>query len=95
LETLTLLEGILITVTCGWVGWISITMIVVLIKNASAKKDMQALLDRFESVSLELKKDFSKMDSSVETHINRINMRFDVFLKSEIDLLKDMVKKDG
>ncbi len=93
MDKLSLVEGFLIALGCGWVSWSSITTIVLLIKDASTKKDMKSLLGRLETVSTELKADFSKMEGNVEEHINRINSRFDLFLKSEIDLLKDIAKR--
>jgi len=93
MDKLSLVEGFLIALGCSWVGWSSITTIVLLIKDASTKKDMKSLLTRLESVYTELKNDFSKMEGSVEEHINRINQRFDMFLKTEIDLLKDIASK--
>lgn len=93
MEKIGLLEGFIAAAACAWVCWISITTVILLVKNASTKKDFEALLGRLESISVELRADFSKMDGSVEEHINRVNNRFDLFLKSEIDLLKDVVKE--
>jgi len=76
-----LIYGFLGIVLAGWMGWISITVIHI---SHDTKK------------SSELKGSFEKMEKDVEGSIQRMDDRLDLFLKTEIQELKSVLKnKDG
>lgn len=87
------MEALLIAIAIAWAGWVSVTLILMLVKNSNSQRDVKALFHRFDAFCDDLKKDFSNMKSEVTTDIDAINGRFDLFLKSEIDTLKDIAKQ--
>ncbi len=89
------MEALLIAVGLGWVSWVSITLILMLVKNSNSQRDVKALFTRFDGFCADLKNDFSEMKTEVTKDIDAINGRFDLFLKSEIDTLKDIAKQKG
>lgn len=54
--------------------------------NAMLHKDM-------EGISNELKDSFAEMKEDVKDRMDKMNQRFDLFLKDEISVLKEIAKK--
>lgn len=87
------MEALLIAIGIAWAGWVSVTLILMLVKNSNSQRDVKALFSRFDEFCLDLKNDFSVMKSEVTADIDEVNKRFDQFLKSEIDTLKEIAKQ--
>lgn len=74
------LMGILIAIGIGWIGWVSLT----LIQNSNK-------ISAFISSHDQLHNDNSEVKNMLKT----MSERFDLFLKTEIDSLKQIVKDNG
>jgi len=72
--------GILIAIGIGWIGWVSLT----LIQNSNK-------ISAFISSHDQLHNDNSEVKNMLKT----MSERFDLFLKTEIDSLKQIVKDNG
>lgn len=92
MENLSFVETILIGMGLGWVGWVSIMVIKLTVKDSSRAQEMTALFDRLDAFQGDLKSDFADMKKDVTNDIDKVNTRFDMFLKSEIDIIKDALR---
>ena len=80
METSSALIGILSAIGIGWMGWVSVT----LIQNSNKISAFLASHDQLHGDTSELKRMMQTMGE-----------RFDLFLKTEIDSLKEIVKENG
>lgn len=92
---ITFLQALLIAAGLGWASWVSVTLILMLVKNSNSQRDVKALFTRFDAFCLDLKSDFAEMKKEVTDDIDEVNKRFDAFMKSEIDTLKEISKQKG
>lgn len=65
------LNGIIIAIAVGWIGWVSISMVAEKNKNTELKIAITTLIDK----------------------VDTMGQRLDMFLKNELDALKDIVSK--
>lgn len=91
---------ILATISAGWVSLVSM----VAIKNQNAITRLMASDSTLTKAQEEVHKDmaelskafkdnFSEMKDTVNEQMNKVNSRLDIFLKDEITVLKELVKK--
>lgn len=100
METSNIVSGIFIIITLPWIGWLSLQVIQNKVKintlfsnDDSLKKEMEYLLVSFKESTAEMKRSFDKMESEVRSQIDGVNKRLDAFVSSELEFLKQNIKK--